>query len=228
MGKLPVMDVQEYFKKVVKEDLKIKGISIPENNYVSGNITSMETTVICMICANMQPNRVLELGTFNGRTTTNIADNIPYDSSIITVDLPEERKSDTKFELAGIKKNQNGDDELGFVGHNRKLFQNYPLELQGKIRQFWMDTAEFPVNTYKNYFDLIFIDASHTYDNVINDTQNMMQCLAKGGILLWHDYGGWEVTEAMDYYVFKQCPPKVQGWFCNIKGTSLVIFNKKD
>src|SRR6185369_3239039 len=36
--------------------------------------------------------------------------------------------------------------------------------------------------------DLIFIDGSHAYSYVKNDTEKALRMLKEGGLLLWHDY----------------------------------------
>jgi len=37
-------------------------------------------------------------------------------------------------------------------------------------------------------FDLIFVDADHDFDSVMNDSEVAFQLLAKPGVILWHDY----------------------------------------
>ena len=48
-------------------------------------------------------------------------------------------------------------------------------------------------------FDLIFIDGGHKYDAVRRDTQNAMESVATGGLIVWHDYGMiQDVSRAVD------------------------------
>ena len=48
--------------------------------------------------------------------------------------------------------------------------------------------------------DFVFIDGSHTYDYVMNDSMAALALLPSGGgIIAWHDYGAWPgVTEALN------------------------------
>ena len=40
--------------------------------------------------------------------------------------------------------------------------------------------------------DFIFVDGSHSYDYVLNDSRKALSLLRGGkGIILWHDYPGW-------------------------------------
>jgi len=35
------------------------------------------------------------------------------------------------------------------------------------------------------------VDGSHTYDDVIADTESALDIVKAGGVVLWHDYGIW-------------------------------------
>jgi hypothetical protein len=176
--------------------------------------------IICLICKNFNPVKILEFGTFDGRTTTNIAANTKEYAEIITVDLPNELRNKTRFPLEGInKKDEN--DELGYIGRKQKRYENYD-KYRIKINQMWMDSAEFPVNEYLKYFNFIFVDASHTYENVLNDSNNVFQCIKNRGLILWHDYHGWPgVTNALNE-IYTEA---VDIWnYTHIEGTSLVLY----
>jgi hypothetical protein len=47
--------------------------------------------------------------------------------------------------------------------------------------------------------DFVFIDASHTFEYVINDSLVALKLLREsGGTIVWHDYGRWDgVTAAL-------------------------------
>lgn len=180
--------------------------------YVSGNISMTELFYIVMAVALFKPKMIMEFGTYNGRTTLNMAINIS-DSHIITVDLPRHKKNRTKFPLED-KGNLRGLDETGYVGNKHKLWNGQDPLTINKITQIWEDTARLKFEKYKNKIDFLFIDASHSYENCKNDSYNAHKMIKKHGIIFWHDYAGWPgVTEALNEYYIKEGEPKEMFWF---------------
>jgi predicted O-methyltransferase YrrM len=225
MGDIREVDIQLHFKTKYNLPFCLMPFTLPEAKYQNGNTSFFELIIICLICANVKPKRVLEFGTFNGRTTINIASNTPDDAEIITVDLPKRDMKNTKFALEGVNE-EDEHDELGYVGKQIKLYQKYDPKIKNKIKQLWMDTAQFPIDAYRKHFDFIFVDASHTYENCLNDTKTAMQCIRDKGYILWHDYNGWPgVTKALDEY-YNDSSDKYN--YAHIKGTSMVIYGNID
>ena len=180
--------------------------------YVSGNISMTELFYIVMTVALFRPQWIMEFGTFNGRTTLNMAINSP-NSDIVTVDLPRNKKNRTKFPLED-KGNLNSLDETGYVGNKSKLWQGQDPSIVKRITQVWEDTAKLKFGFYKDKFDFLFIDASHTYENCKNDSYNGHKIIKKKGIIYWHDYNGWPgVTEALNEYYIEQGKPDDMFWF---------------
>ena len=180
--------------------------------YVSGNISMTELFYIVMAISLFRPKHIMEFGTFNGRTTLNMA--INYDGAIITtVDLPRNKKHRTKFPLED-KGNLNKLDETGYVGNKNKLWQGQDIEITGRIKQIWEDSAKINFSKYRDEIDFLFIDASHSYENCKNDSYNGHKVIKKNGIIFWHDYAGWPgVTQALNEYYEEQMKPKDMFWF---------------
>ena len=186
--------------------------------YISGNISLSELFTIVMTIALFKPKHIMEFGTFNGRTTLNMA--INYSGAIITtVDLPRHKKLRTKFPLES-KGLQRGLDETGYVGNKSKLWHGQDPEITDRIKLIWEDTARLNFSKYTDEIDLLFVDASHSYENCKNDSNNAHKVIKKDGIILWHDYAGWPgVTQALNEYYKEQGEPENMFWFTD---TSIV------
>lgn len=186
--------------------------------YVSGNISLTELFTIVMTVSLFRPKHIMEFGTFNGRTTLNMAINCK-NAIITTVDLPRNKKHRTKFPLED-RGNQRGLDESGYVGNKGKLWKGQDPEIVTRIKQIWEDSAKIKFSRYKDEIDFLFIDASHTYENCKNDSYNAHTMIKPNGIVFWHDYNGWPgVTEALNEYYIEQGKPGDMFWF---NDTSLV------
>lgn len=232
---LPQIDIIEFLKTsyTFNDSIKIKFTNL---DFESGNTSLFELFCICSIVGVSEPNLVMEFGTFNGRTTINIAHNLPNDGRIITVDLPFNQnakkgtlaKIKTMYPLADGKNDPN--DELGFVGHD-KIFDDHAYKRNGKIQQVWADTASIDPNyiEWYNKVDLFFIDASHTFENCYNDSWIAYEIIKRYGTIIWHDYNGWEgVTKALDLVCEKFGGNYID--MKHIKDTSLavgVVINKE-
>jgi precorrin-6B methylase 2 len=127
----------------------------------------------------------------------NIAINSSEESKIFTLDLPKDQLSATQYSLL--------DGEDVFV--NRKVSgerfisksaEEFPEKK--KITQLYGDSASYNYEPYLDSIDFVFIDGSHTYEYVLNDTNIALKLLKKGkGIIVWHDYGAFaSVTKALN------------------------------
>lgn len=185
---------------------------IAEAEHKNGNVSYTELQYISKIVRFYQPKTIFEIGTFNGRTTLNMALNAPQ-AKIFTLDLPKQEIAKTKFrvktgDLEFINKNQSG---VRFIG----------TEEGKRITQIYADSAQFDYSEHENSTDLIFIDGSHTYDYVISDTLAAMTLLRnKKGVIIWHDYGWHEVIKALNEFYLKG---GVYANMKNIEGTSLAF-----
>ncbi|QRR02882.1 class I SAM-dependent methyltransferase [Dyadobacter sandarakinus] len=148
-----------------------------------GHTTEFELKVISNLVKKLNPNRVFEIGTFQGRTTLNIALNCHPDAIITTLDLPSSELDSTKMEIE--------EGEIRYVTKDisGERFIGHPIAY--KIKQVFGDSATFPFEEYTNSIDLAFIDGSHAYDYVLNDSEKVFNIMRPGGLIMWHDYTNW-------------------------------------
>ncbi len=167
---------------------------ILEPDVVSGNISDLELIAINKLVKQHKPAVCFEIGTFDGRTTLNLAANAGPDTRIYTLDLPRGEVNATGLPL------DHGDRKFVNKDASGTRFIGTPYERQ--ITQLYGDSATFDFSPYHNSVDLVFVDGSHAYEYVRNDTQIALQLLRDGkGIILWHDYDSihWKgLTRAMN------------------------------
>ena len=160
----------------------------------NGNISPAELLFIAAFVNQQQPLACFEIGTFDGRTTQNIAANQPANGICYTLDLPPTDLSSTALPLAG------GDSTyVDKPTSGARIAEQ--LHESGRIVQLYGDSGTFDFTPYHDKIDLMFVDGSHSYEYVLSDTEHAWKMVKSGGIILWHDYDSkwWPgVTRALN------------------------------
>jgi predicted O-methyltransferase YrrM len=103
--------------------------------------------------------RILEVGTYRARTTLAFHLNCP-DAVVVSYDV-------------------------------QVLDSPYRKSIEGNPRIF-LRHASFSgsAETLRNEppFDLIFVDGSHRFAHVLEDSRLALECVETGGVVIWHDY----------------------------------------
>lgn len=189
-----IADTTKVSKMLKSEYLKLEQVSLADMVAyydapiaypvgIDGNIETKEIIAINHLLTEYKPKRIFEIGTFNGRTTLNLALNSPEDAEVFTLDLPDEPIQENGIEL--------GEDAQKYKKQTRsgQLFYDSDLPEVKKITHLFGDSAAFDFSPYNSSIDFIFIDGSHQYDYIHNDTKVALKLLRGGkGIILWHDY----------------------------------------
>jgi hypothetical protein len=195
-------------------DLLGEEISVNLQNFlpVDGNVSLDELAFICALARKIQPRIVVEIGTFDGNTTLQLALNTPSDSRIFTLDLP----------MGAEAGGHNDPKDEKFIASSRRVCRRFlGSEVEYKIIQCYgnsltYDFAEFAVHGKPQ---LIFIDAGHSYECVRNDSEKALTILDRGGIIVWQDYGAtWE--DIFRYLV--ELSRRLS--LVHVAGTSLVVY----
>jgi predicted O-methyltransferase YrrM len=152
-----------------------------EQAKITANIKFEELFVLVELLQIRQPTACFEIGTFDGRTTLNMAANTPEGAVIYTLDLPREQVENTKFSLDPYERFAVMKETSGARYRDTKW--------ERKIQQLYGDSATFDYTPYQGEIDFVFIDGSHTYEYVLSDSRNAIALLRNGkGTILWHDY----------------------------------------
>jgi predicted O-methyltransferase YrrM len=163
---------------------------------VGSSVDVFELAVLCAFVKQRNAKNILEIGTFHGNTTLNLAANSPADARITTVDLPIQWSGQMALENPLDTYNPCDREKVGW---QIKEIKESPYA--GKVRQVFADSASLDWGTLDGPFDLVFIDGCHAYDYVRRDTANALAHTKPDGIILWHDYGNKaDVARAVDEY----------------------------
>jgi hypothetical protein len=110
-----------------------------------------------------EPKRLMEIGSYRGYTALFLAQHISPDARIVTID----RHSD-----------------------HGEAYRETSLARMIERRVGETDRAMFGRDEPASY-DLIFVDADHSYRSVRNDTELVLPLLSPTGFIVWHDYANW-------------------------------------
>jgi len=147
-----------------------------------GNVTVEECAKLALIVRAHAPMRLLEVGTFNGMTTLQLAINAPPGGVVYTIDLGE---------LDAPAHEMDEIDALVFQRARRAAEPGaYFADIPGlPIVQLRGDSARFDfAGVIGDSVDFIFIDGGHSYAQVKADTERLLPLLSDRGVLLWHNY----------------------------------------
>lgn len=179
-----------------------------------GNVTLLELCAIAALVRRRRPRVLVEIGTFDGNTALQMALNSPDDATVFTLDLPPGAATAGALDP----------HDAPYVLDARKAKRRYQGVAAGrKVVQWLGDSAtfDFAGALEGRRIDFAFIDGSHGYEYVRNDSEKVLACLAEDGLVLWHD--------------FKPAWPGVVQWLaelggreplCRVAGTSLVCLDR--
>ena len=181
-----------------------------------GNVRISELAILAQAAAQAEPGSdIVEIGTFDGRTTLNLAVNAPQGCHVLTLDLPADHATAFAIEASErtlVDKPASGER----IRTCSPAWRSYAR----RITQLFGDSASFDWSRYHGRAGLVFVDGSHAYDYARKDSETALQLVRPGGVVLWHDYGVWPgVTQALD-----ELESRRHLGLVNIKGSSLVFW----
>lgn len=143
-----------------------------------GNVTPLELLIISSLVASKNPLNLLEIGTFDGNTTLQMALNCSSKATVHTIDLEEGRETELPILEEDVK----------YVLDSKKVTRKFiGTCVQEKIMQHFGDSTVYDFSKMGRV-DFCFIDGGHTYDCVKKDSEKVFSILAEGGMVLWHDF----------------------------------------
>jgi hypothetical protein len=144
----------------------------------------MDLIGLCMLAQIVKPKKVFEIGTLEGSGALHLALNAPQ-AEIFTLDL-------APSEMPALRTTATDEEIIAWHRRGDNVFIGTPEEK--RIHRVYGDSARFDFGEYRGQIDFFFIDGSHSYEYVKSDTLNALECVRKGGVIAWHDYGRYGVN----------------------------------
>lgn len=174
-----------------------------------GRLPPWEQYIVCTL-AMMQREiglHAVEIGTFHGETTTNIARAMPH-HFVVTVDIP----------FSATPKFPYNADERKYMG----AAPMFPDDVKDRIECVLTDSADLVLSPEME-IGFAFIDGAHTYEYAKNDFTKIEPMVVGGGVVVFHDVGmsagvGKAVEEIMAKY------PK---WLWSAYGGTSLVWGKR-
>jgi len=142
-------------------------------------ISLLEAMALVLLVKKARASTVFEFGTYKGFSVTQLALNLPPESRIFTLDLPEDDPR-SAFAITDPE-----DIEIALEKGKGALV---PKDLRNRINFLRQDSAVFDESPYEGQMDFVFVDGAHNPDYVKNDSAKGWRMLRSGGIIAWHDY----------------------------------------
>jgi hypothetical protein len=144
-------------------DFNERIVSIGQIPHGSWSTPLADLVMLLKISVCTQPRRLMELGSYRGYTALLLAQHISPDAKIVTIDRDPEHG-----------------EAYRETSHANRIERRV-----GEV-----DRAMFAGDEPASY-DLIFVDADHSYASVRNDTELVLPLLSPAGFVVWHDYANW-------------------------------------
>ena len=169
LADLPAVDLSELTGGLTFEAT----VSPPEARH-AWSLHAADQLVLQAIVAGRGVRTAFEIGTFNGGTTRVLAEALPEDGQVWTLDLPP-----ADFDATQAPEAFKGAD----VG---RVYASSPAV--SKITQLLGNSASFDFSPYYGKCDLVLVDGGHEYEHGVDDTRTAYRLVAPGGVILWDDF----------------------------------------
>ncbi|MFW5644924.1 MAG: class I SAM-dependent methyltransferase [Bacteroidota bacterium] len=159
---LPVLDPSALFGQEYSEELNIF-------TCLDGGSLITDIALLRGLARKFDECRYFEIGTWRGESAVNLAE---ICKEVFTLNLSKPEMQDLNIPEGVIDQQDMFSKDVDNIIHLKGNSRNYNYAAMAKK------------------FDLIFIDGSHHYDDVKNDTEQVFTHLVHdNSIVVWHDYG---------------------------------------
>lgn len=201
LGRLRTVDINNF--------LIDRKESIDSYTFLDGSSLVTDLALLKALATSLTNCEYLELGTWRGESIINVSKVAKH---CISINLSPE-------DIERLYRNPEYAVQHGILISDRT-----------NITTIYANSQSFDFSTLNKKFDLIFVDADHTYEAVKNDTANVFKLLKdENSIIVWHDCGF--NTESPRYSVLKAIldgsPAEYHKHIYHVSNTLCGIFTRK-
>lgn len=161
---------------------------VTELETISGWLEPEEALLLAKLASEVQNGRVVELGSYQGKSTVALARSISPGSRVIAVDTfrgsPEHQPGAAYFDAATLDA-EGAVDTLPILLANLRRFG-----LEARV-EIWRADSAAAATRMRKPVGLLFVDADHLYARICDDLAAWLPLLSPGGIVVLHDVGEW-------------------------------------
>lgn len=151
-------------------DLYKQRICLGNLDWQWGDLSNTAALLFLCVLAKAGYTPIVEFGTFRGRTTYNLALNIPEGEKIITIDIGEPCDADSNIENLCY-----GNYIAG------EVFLQAEPEIREKIELIIGDSTKLDLSYLYGSVGLVIVDGGHSYEVCRSDSEKAFHLIKKGG-----------------------------------------------
>ena len=185
---IPSKTVEELFPEI--DFTRSAELLFPMPRHIG--ISTQELNVLSKVVCHLRPKKVVEFGTAEGRTAVNIANQLPQDGEIITLDF------------APIP----GKNDVGY------FYWEQPVK--AKIKQVFCGVGAWDSRPYRASVEIVFCDACDLMPGIAAEVFQAFSVVKPGGVIFRHDYGSVRAVTVFWNWLACELP------IFNIQGTTLL------
>ncbi len=155
-----------------------------------GSITLVDQITLLALIELVDPERILEIGTYQGYSTRLFLNNSNA-QEIISVDLPEfSNEKEVAIDKERVLQDGDYNDDYLRLIQNKsggKYLNGLSESERLRLKLIKCDSTKLDYKEEVGTIELAFVDGGHHFDIVTQDTYNVTNQI-KSGVIVWHDY----------------------------------------
>jgi hypothetical protein len=197
------------FTQGFKDTEMISVSAIPTRDH---NCSLFELVTLATIARSVAPRRILEIGTYDGRSILAMAMNAPADAEVVTLNLPPDHVAITGTSSTDALLSEKVVSGYRALQHPRGT----------AVTQIFGDSRDHDFSSYEPC-GMVFIDGAHDTVSAMSDSRQALEIIdRKDGVIVWHDATSYGVRAVTSEFLSQGLPLRL------IEGTDIAVLRFLD